>query len=59
MLTSDFKDILKYELSEYFGLFDKNMDTCSVNLPKIRFEKIDQYTFNVVFIILDGIERDI
>lgn len=56
--NSDFRDILKQELPEFYDLFNKEQDTEHIELPKIRFEKIDQYNFNIEFIILHDIQED-
>lgn len=57
--NADFRDILKKELPIYYDLFDREQDVSNINLPKMRVEKIDQYNFNVEFIIMEDIESDL
>ena len=42
---SDFRDILKLELPEYYEVIENSIELNKHIFPKIRFEKINQYNF--------------
>ena len=59
---SDFRDILKLELPEYYEVIENSIELNKHIFPKIRFEKINQYNFKLMIIryedILEDIESD-
>ena len=59
---SDFRDILKLELPEYYEVIENSIELNKYIFPKIRFEKVNQYNFKLMIIryedILEDIESD-
>lgn len=56
---SDFRDLIKEILPNYYDLFASNQNIDNIDLPRIRFERYEKDTYLIDFIIPDLIASDI